>query len=188
MAAPEIDPVDFLLRRLEWRYAKGVPTTERCWVYLRDSVERIPELGREMRRGKFKPAKLLLTSPPYLGVTNYHYDQWLRLWLLGGAPNALRPADSGAHRGKFEHPIKYRRLLTQVFEGAAELLHPKATVYVRTDQRELTREITAEVLRAAFPMRKIRMKQQPFVRPTQTSLFGDDSVKAGEVDFIITAT
>ena len=186
MAPPTLDPVDFLLRRLEWRYAKGVPTTERCWVYLRDSVELIPELIREKRRGKLKPAQLLLTSPPYFGVTNYHYDQWLRLWLLGGAPNALRPAKAGDHRGKFENLIKYRQLLTHVFEGTAELLHSKATVYVRTDRRELTRELTAEALRAAFPRRRIRMKEQPFLRPTQTSLFGDDSVKAGEVDFIIT--
>ena len=27
---------------------------------------------------------LFFTSPPYYGVTNYFYDQWLRFWLLGG--------------------------------------------------------------------------------------------------------
>ncbi|MCL5736611.1 MAG: DNA methylase, partial [Actinobacteria bacterium] len=28
--------------------------------------------------------KLVVTSPPYLDVTNYSEDQWLRLWFLGG--------------------------------------------------------------------------------------------------------
>ena len=49
-------------------------------VYLNDNVRLLPELAT---RGAPR-AKLLLTSPPYFGVTNYHYDQWLRLWLLGG--------------------------------------------------------------------------------------------------------
>lgn len=185
---PDVDPVDFLIRRLEWRYAKGRPTTAECRVYLRDSVARLPELRRELQRGKFKPVRLLLTSPPYYGVTNYHYDQWLRLWLLGGAPNARRPEGAGEHRDKFENLEKYRRLLTKVFEGAAALLAKRSSIYVRTDRRELTRDTTNEVLRATFPGRRIRMKEQPFTRPTQTSLFGDDSVKAGEVDFIISGS
>lgn len=29
--------------------------------------------------------KLIVTSPPYIEITDYHEDQWLRLWLLGGA-------------------------------------------------------------------------------------------------------
>ncbi|NVJ15703.1 DNA methyltransferase [Myxococcus sp. AM010] len=188
LAPPDVDPVDFLTRRLEWRYAKGRPSTAKCWVYLRDSVERLPELKRELREGKFKPVRLLLTSPPYYGVTNYHYDQWLRLWLLGGAPNARRPAGAGDHRDKFENLEKYRRLLVRVFEGASALLDKKSSVYVRTDRRELTRDVTNEILRTTFPGRRIRVKEQPFQRPTQTSLFGDASVKAGEVDFIISGS
>src|SRR6266852_7068337 len=70
-------------------------------------------------------------SPPYYAITNYHYDQWLRLWLLGGPPNALR--SGGAVCGKFEHRQKYRDLLHGVFSRAAELLADDATVYVRTD-------------------------------------------------------
>ena len=29
---------------------------------------------------------LVVTSPPYLDMTDYSEDQWLRLWFLGGAP------------------------------------------------------------------------------------------------------
>jgi len=187
MVAPELDPLDFLLRRLEWRYAKGTPETARCWVYLRDSVERLPELRRELTKGRFSRVKLLLTSPPYSGVTNYHYDQWLRLWLLGGAPSARRPSDVGDHRDKFENLEKYRSLLTKVFMGAAELMTRTSSVYVRTDRREVTLEATLDALKLAFPQRTIRMQRRPFLRPTQTSLFGDSSVKAGEVDLSISA-
>ena len=28
----------------------------------------------------------VITSPPYLNVTNFEEDQWLRLWVLGGPP------------------------------------------------------------------------------------------------------
>ena len=37
-------------------------------------------------RGK---VKLVITSPPYLDITDYHEDQWLRLWFLGGAAKPI---------------------------------------------------------------------------------------------------
>jgi hypothetical protein len=130
-----------------------------------------------------RPARLLLTSPPYYGITNYHYDQWLRLWLLGGPPNALRVG--GAVRGKFEHRQRYRTLLQRVFCRAASLLAEDATVYVRTDRREITFTTTTEILQEVFPEKEFRCKGCPFFRPTQTSLFGNHAVKGGEVDLIL---
>src|SRR5207237_4498202 len=65
-------------------------------TYLGDSVHVLNVL-RQRLPGK---AALVFTSPPYFRVTNYHYDQWLRLWLLGEAPNDDRKP--GAHRAKFE--------------------------------------------------------------------------------------
>ena len=33
--------------------------------------------------------RLVITSPPYLDITDYHEDQWLRLWFLGGAAKPM---------------------------------------------------------------------------------------------------
>src|SRR5262249_35149310 len=146
---PDVDPVAFMKKKLEWRYAKGRPARSNSRVYLGDSTQRLKDLARKTGPTGIKPARLLLTSPPYYAITNYHYDQWLRLWLLGGPPNALRAG--GAVCGKFEHRQKYRDLLRNVFTLASAMLADDATVYVRTDKREITYTTTAEVLKEVFP-------------------------------------
>jgi hypothetical protein len=180
---PDVDPVEFMKKKLDWRYARGRPARTDSRVYLGDSVRRLPELIRRMGKLGIRPARLLLTSPPYYAITNYHYDQWLRLWLLGGPPNALRTG--GAFRGKFEHRQRYRDLLKRVFNRAAELLADDATVYVRTDRRKITFTMTTMVLSEVFPNKKLRCEVKPFFHPTQTRLFGDHAVKKGEIDLIL---
>lgn len=180
---PEIDPVAFIKSRLDWRYAKGVPDLTDGKVYLGDSKSVLRRLSRRIAAKKAQRARLLFTSPPYYAVTNYHYDQWLRLWLLGGPPNALRTG--GARRGKFEHREDYRLLLLDVFKRAAQVLTPDATVYVRTDHRQFTHDTTVSVLEEVFPDKLLERTARPFARPTQTSLFGDTSTKKGEVDLVL---
>jgi hypothetical protein len=180
---PDVDPVAFMKKKLDWRYAKGRPAKTTSRVYLGDSIVRLKDLARKLGPLAIAPARLLFTSPPYYAVTNYHYDQWLRLWLLGGPPNALRAG--GAVCGKFEHRQKYRDLLHRVFSRAAELLSNDATVYVRADRREVTYTTTKDVLKEVFPDKRLRTEFKPFNRPTQTRLFGDHAVRDGDVDLIL---
>ena len=43
--------------------------------------------------------KLVVTSPPYLDITDYHEDQWLRLWFLGGPAKPItRQGKDDRHR------------------------------------------------------------------------------------------
>lgn len=184
LEAPELDPVAFLKDRLAWRYAKGTPRVAPSYVHLGNS-----EIALNALKAGLKPAKsarLLFTSPPYCGVTNYHYDQWLRLWLLGGPPNARRRPGSSDVRAKFEGVARYRILLENVFQNAAELLAKNSVVYVRTGLGTITFETTMDVLRSVFPRHRMRKEARPYTRPTQTSLFGDSAVKAGEVDIVMT--
>src|SRR5262249_28444539 len=146
---PEVDPVDFMVKRIAWRYAKGVPMNNDSFVYLGDSTVRLAHVHRRAQQLSVDPATLLLTSPPYCGITNYHYDQWLRLWLLGGPPNAL--AVSGPNKGKFSGQEKYKKLLFDVFNAAKPLLDKKAVIYVRTDHREMTLKMTTDVLKEVLP-------------------------------------
>jgi hypothetical protein len=180
---PEVDPVEFLRPRLRWRYAKGVARCTLSNVYLGDSTQLLSRLAVERQ----PRAKLLFTSPPYIGVTNYHYDQWLRLWLLGGQPNALRiPQGQGGYfRGKFEHRVRYEQFLRSVFEKSKALLRPDAVIYVRSDARAATYEATTSVLRYVFPAHRLRQVDAPIRGQTQTRLFGSEGPKTGEVDLIL---
>ncbi len=180
---PERDPVDFMVKRLRWRYAKGLPSSPKSYIYLGDSIKLLPRVTERLRDRGLAPVRLLFTSPPYAGLTNYFYDQWLRLWLLGGLPNAR--SIGGRYRGKFGHKERYRELLFKVFTQAAKTMSSDSVVYVRTDRRGFTFQTTVEVLEEVFHKKKLLIKEQPFRAPTQTRLFGDSSLKPGEVDLIL---
>lgn len=180
---PNIDVVEFMRQRIHWRYAKGVVEADGSRVYLGNSVNLLPQLAQLVCEEEVPKAKLLLTSPPYFGVTNYHYDQWLRLWLLGFETDAY--VTRGPYQGRFTHPVRYRSLLKEVFSHAAELVTDNAVVYVRTSKDPFTREATLDAMLAAFPQKRLEERFQPFRKPTQTHLFGDKTLKAGEADLIL---
>jgi hypothetical protein len=177
---PKVDPVEFMEKRLAWRYAHGRPKLRGSRVLLGDSTRRLPTLAQpdEVR------VRLLFTSPPYCAVTNYHYDQWIRLWMLGGP---AEPSCAGApSRGRFWNSGTYEQLLRSVFSKASELLAEDATIYVRTDKREVTYAITRRVLSEVFPEKRMRAVARPFATPTQTNLFGAVPTDTGEIDLILT--
>lgn len=183
---PDMDPVAFMKARLAWRYAKGTPRASSGRMYLGNSIEKLGRLGQEAAEGRLPNANLLFTSPPYYAITNYHYDQWLRIWLLGGPPNAFR--NGNGRGGKFEGRESYRQLLERVFTRAALLLKEDATVYVRTDSREFTLRTTLAVLRSVFPQKQLTEIRRPMLGVSQTRLFGKASApidKSGEVDVIL---
>lgn len=181
MEPPDVDPVELLGRRLSWRYRKGQPRLDGA-VLLGDSLEILN--SRRRRTALDGSFDFLFTSPPYRGVTNYHYDQWLRLWMLGGPPSPT--STGGRWRGKFEGADDYRHLLRGVFKGAAGRMKPDSVIFVRTDARQFTLDVTVEALREAFPSKAIRDEVSPAPEHTQTVLFGDRSAKPGEVDLVLT--
>lgn len=178
MKAPDIEPIEFLRKKLNWRYSQGTVKLDSSRLYLGDSRKVLPRLRAQGIR-----FNLLLTSPPYIGVADYHYDQWLRLWMLGGPPEAMHASDATS-RGDFENKVIYEEILRDVFKRAAPLLLPDAVIYVRTDARKTTLEITQRVLLETFSI-KPRSIEQPVIGQTQTALFGDKERKPGEVDLII---
>ena len=176
---PDVDPVELLKAKIEWRYAKGmVAANSTGRIYLGDCTRVIPAAPR------IEKVKLLFTSPPYCGVTNYYVDQWLRNWMLGGPP---RPS-SGEHASmkRFEGKEAYRLLLERAFGLAAERLREDAAILVRTDAREFTLQVTRDVLRKTFPTKRLVTKRCPLRdRLSQTALFGDKQEKPGEVDLLL---
>lgn len=182
---PDLDPVTFMTSRIEWRYARGTPATSRSEMRLGDSAYHLPRIARRIEAGEIPRVNLLFTSPPYFAVTNYHYDQWLRLWLLGGPATAR--LNGNGRGGKFEGRDKYRQLLERVFKRAAPLLAADATLYVRTDARTITYTTTVAVLKEIFPSKRLTEVRQPLLRPSQTGLFGptNETNSVGEVDLVL---
>lgn len=180
---PEINPVDFVIKKLDWRYKKGMPSVFDSRVVFGDStieLERIVQ-GAQETNIRFS---LLFTSPPYCSVTNYYADQWLRLWLLGG-PEIPKPIQE-KHKGRFVCKEDYYNLLDTVFGNCAVLMDKKSTIYVRTAKREFTFNSTLEILQNHFPKYKTKIKDRPFKKKTQTEIYGNKSNETGEVDIIMT--
>lgn len=180
---PDLNAVEFIQQRIRWRYAKGVVEANGSQVLLGNSITLLPQLEKHLRKQEVPEATLLLTSPPYFGVTNYHYDQWLRLWLLGFETDAY--VSRGPHQGRFTNWGQYQSLLKTVFTRAAKVVAEDAVVYVRTSKDSLTKEATLEAMREAFPKKRLVEQYQPFQGPTQTYLFGDKQIKVGEVDLVL---
>ena len=181
MDPPDINPIVFLEQRIERRYSGGRPNLDGNILY-GDSVELLS--SRRQRKALSLSFDLLFTSPPYHGVTNYHYDQWLRLWMLGHDP--IPYWRSGRWQRKFQSRSDYYYLLEKVFMGSASLMSENATVVVRTDARKFTHSTTIEILKLAFPNKHLHEVCRPVKKKTQTALYGDVSKKPGEIDIIMT--
>lgn len=177
---PNINIRDFFLKRLYWRYAKGTFNTEDAHVIYGDSTT---ELKEESFIRKFNhSAKLLFTSPPYYGITNYFADQWLRMWLLEDRYNVI----SNQYSRRFDSRPEYEELLDAVFGACVKLLADDATIYVRTDARDYTLQTTQDTLQRYFPGHAQRKKTTKCKKVSQTELLGNTDKKPCEVDIILT--
>jgi len=179
---PDRNPVEFMLKKVAWRYAKGYPVFRENVLYLGDSTELLGRIRNILNEKRVQKAKLLLTSPPYYKVTNYFYDQWLRLWLLGGPPYPLNLAEPC--KGKFGAKKYYKKMLHSVFMKSKPLLLRDAVIYVRTDAREFTFDTTLKILTEVFPWKKLRHKKHTLPSFTQTSLYDNKVITKGEVDLV----
>jgi hypothetical protein len=180
---PKIDPYDFLKKKIEWRFEKGIPNIlADARIVFGDSTIRLPEIVDKAKENDIR-FSLLFTSPPYCSITNYHSDQWLRLWMLGGAENPITLKEK--YRGRFLNKQEYYDLLNNVFGSCSKMMDDNATVYVRTDIRKYTLDTTQEILKKHFPNYEIQIYEKPITKRTQTDVIGNSSSQKGEVDIIL---
>jgi len=182
MLPPDVDPLTFLSKRIKWRYRHGLPNLSAANVILGDSTSVLHGMKAENKYSD--NYTLLFTSPPYCGVTNYHYDQWLRLWMLGQSDHPKSPG--GLWQGKFRSEKNYKDLLLRTFSDSAKLMKKSAVIYVRTDARKFTFDTTIDVLSEVFNKKKMKIIHRPINKKSQTALFGDNSQKPGEIDVVMT--
>jgi len=176
---PLLNPHDFLLKKIEWRYAKGLPIISARSSFIHGDCTdvlkyRIPNQDKQI--------SLLFTSPPYCSITDYHIDQWLRIWLLEGE----KKVKSEKYKGRFNSKIEYQSLLDNVFSQCSKRMKRKAVVYIRTDAREFTLNTTNVILDKYFYDYKKTIINKPVEKRTQTEIVGNRSSKKGEVDIVLT--
>ena len=180
---PKVDPVNFLRKKIEWRYEKGMPEiSAKGKMFLGDSENVLNKVKNQIHPNK--KFSLLLTSPPYCSVVNYHSDQWLRLWVLGGETSPKTTQKKNA--GRFDSKQQYHKLLMSVFSKCANLMDLESVIYVRTDVRSFTFDCTKEVLTKCFPEHVQRISHSS-PKNSQSQLYKNTPlIKPGERDIILT--
>lgn len=171
--APDVDPVAILADKIRRRYECGRPKQANGTALLGDARQ-------ELRDADAMEASLLLTSPPYIGVTDYWNDHWIRLWMLG---HPLRK--DWRRSAKFANQVGYAELLRSAFDQARKHLRASAPVLIRSDQRRLTASVCKEVLRHVWPRRRLYVRHT--VAPSEgVSLHhGRGGRKANELDLLL---
>ena len=130
----------------------------------------------------------IITSPPYLDVTNFEEDQWLRLWFLGGPPRPTYGRISKDDRHSSAEG--YWRFLSEAWKGVAGLLAKGGFIVCRVGGKRqsldaLARGVVATV-RSAFPSAELvcgPFASSPVQR--QTDNFRPGTAGCGvETDFV----
>ncbi|MDX6309816.1 MAG: hypothetical protein QOI06_2862 [Nocardioidaceae bacterium] len=181
---PERDTFSLLRGEAVYRYAAGVPAGN-ATVLLGDMR------GLPAALAKREPVKLVVTSPPYLDVTSFEEDQWLRLWFLGG------PAQP--HRGRIsrddrhEHRGAYWLMIADLWRALGPLVADKGHVVVRIGGKGLTATQLVDGLEgtSGLSQRKVRLRTTTVspIKGRQTRTFARTaSACADEVDchFVLT--
>lgn len=101
------------------------------------------EASKYFRR-KTGTVKLIITSPPYIDITNYREDQWLRLWFLGG-PSAPSPSHTNSD-DRHRKPEAYWKFLAEAWGGIAPLLSRQSNLVIRIGGSRLSKGDLADGL------------------------------------------
>jgi len=168
LSAPERDVFDLLRKRAEYRLNSDAPSM-RGSVALIDARKSSAAFGRYKRQ-----VNLIVTSPPYLDVTRYEEDQWLRLWFLGHDPFPTYSKVSVDDR--HTAPAKYWAFLSSVWRGLAGILSPKCVMICRIGTKHLSLDALnaglSDSLSAVFSgVRVLRPAVVSNIRNRQTEYF-----------------
>lgn len=173
IAPPDVDPVATLKEKIKRRYQYGKPTQARGRAFCGDATT-------VLRERRHIGAALLLTSPPYCGVTDYWNDHWIRLWVLG---HQMRK--NWQKSARFENQEGYRDLLRDVFQQARRHLVQGAAVLVRSDLRRRTAEMCMEALQEVWPEETIYARKTVAPKEGESIYHGHGGRKAKELDFLL---
>lgn len=170
---PDVDPVVILEEKVRRRYTYGTPSKANGNAVLGDAAV-------VLRRRSSLVARLLITSPPYKGVTDYWNDHWIRLSALG---RSLRQNWKRSQR--YQNRNGYCGLLKRVFLQSKRHLTDDAVILVRSDRRHRTAAICREILQQTWPDRCLFIRESSAHFEGVSMYHGRGGSKAHELDFLL---
>lgn len=170
---PMVDPIELLTAKIRRRYRYGVTPPSTAKALLGDAAQVLPTVTPV-------DGSLLITSPPYNGVTDYWNDHWIRLWLLG---YEMRKDWTKSQRSWGNE--QYYEMLRSVFAASKEQLDSTATILVRSDRRANTAAACLAVLREVWPNRIVWQQRSDAPYVGVSNEHGRGGSKAKEMDYIL---
>lgn len=168
LVAPHRDTFQLLRNRVAFRYV-STPPERRATVFNAD-MRRMIEFGSLAD----KPLRCAITSPPYLDITNFEEDQWLRNWFLGGPPEPTRGRISKDDRHLTGNAY-WGGLIADMWRTLGAVLSRRANVVIRYGAKGILPEQMADLVTgsAAFSNRKVDLVKFEIsqIRRRQTDTF-----------------
>ena len=163
-----------LREQIPFRY-KTPPPSLRGRAFLTDFRELPPLLGSD-------DVSLVVTSPPYLNVTSFEEDQWLRLWFLGHDPYPTYRKISRDDRHESE--AAYWRLIGDVWRTVGRTVKKKGHFVIRIGGKGLPEDRIVSRLEAtgSFSGRNVRLVsfESSRIKKRQTRSFRPNAVGCAE--------
>jgi hypothetical protein len=152
LVAPERNVFDVLDRMAAFRYESPLPEGESLVLHtdmrnLPRSIESTPE----------RPIHCAITSPPYLNVTSFEEDQWLRLWFLGGLDYPKKSSVSRDDRhGTADN---YWSFIGDMWRSLGAVMGDGAHIVIRIGSRKLSPDLLKRSLKGCseFSGRKVKL-------------------------------
>lgn len=151
MKAPKRDAFEILYDRVDFRYVTAPPVGEsEVW----NSDMRL--LPRLMSETNIPQADCIITSPPYLDVTDFEEDQWLRLWFLGGSevPRSKQYSNDDRHSNR----DLYWGFIGDAWRVIGQIVAPDRHVVLRVGARHETSRQLADALLGASALSRRKVK------------------------------
>jgi hypothetical protein len=156
---PKKRDVFAMLRQKAAYRLKGIPNSITGRVKMAD-VRKVSSHFRGLRGS----VALVVTSPPYLNVTRYEEDQWLRLWFLGGEhrPTYGKVSKDDRH----EATTRYWQFLQEAWAGLSPLMKKSAKLVIRLGAIGIGEDEMTQQLRRTV---KITFNNARLLRPPMRS-------------------
>ena len=168
LVAPQRDAFKILREMARFRYASPLPVGSS--IILHTDMRNLP---RVIDTPKTDPIRCAITSPPYLDVTSFEEDQWLRLWFLGGLTYPKRGAMSRDDRhGTADN---YWSFIGDMWRSLGAVMADGSHVVVRIGSRKISPDFLKRGLTgcAQFSGRKVKLvsSQVTEIKRRQTDAF-----------------
>ena len=150
LVAPERDVFSVLAEMTTFRYESPIPAGDS--VVLHTDMRNLPRVIDSNTS-----LRCAITSPPYLDVTSFEEDQWLRLWFLGGPSYPKKGAMSRDDRhGTADN---YWSFIGDMWRSLGAVMADDAHVVIRIGSRKISPDALKRGLLgcAQFSGRKVQL-------------------------------